>query len=57
MILLKEIDEHNKSYENIKHIDENCIETSCENSDISVFEHFSDVNKTLKMPKGAKKQL
>ena len=26
---------------------------SCENSDISVFEHFIDVNKTIKMPKGA----
>ena len=28
---------------------------SCENSDISVFEHFIDVNKTIKMPKGAEK--
>ena len=28
---------------------------SCENSDISVFEHFIDVYKTIKMPKGAEK--
>ena len=28
---------------------------SCENSDISVFEHFIDVSKTIKMPKGAEK--
>ena len=28
---------------------------SCENSDISVFEHFTDVSKTIKMPKGAEK--
>lgn len=27
--------------------------TSCENSDISAFEHFIDVNKTIKMPKEA----
>ena len=31
--------------------------TSCENSDISVFEHFTDVNKTIKMPKGAEKTI
>ena len=30
---------------------------SCENSDISVFEHFTDVSKTIKMPKGAKKTI
>lgn len=29
--------------------------TSCENSGISVSEHFIDVNKTIKMPKGAEK--
>ena len=28
---------------------------SCENSDISMFDHFTDVNKTIKMPKGATK--
>ena len=81
---MKEIDEKNKSFENIKHIDENGVEfwyarelmpilqysnwqnfekiidkakTSCENSDISVFEHFTDVNKTIKMPKGAEKTI
>ena len=26
---------------------------SCQNSDISVFEHFTDVSKTIKMPKGS----
>lgn len=31
--------------------------TSCENSDISVFEHFTDVSKTIKMPKGAEKAI
>ena len=31
--------------------------TSCQNSDISVFEHFTDVNKTIKMPKGAEKTI
>ena len=30
---------------------------SCENSDISVFEHFTDVSKTIKMPKGAEKTI
>ena len=30
---------------------------SCENSDISVSEHFIDVNKTIKMPKGAEKTI
>ena len=84
MILLKEIDKNNKSFEDIKHIDENGIEfwyarelmsilqysnwqnfekiidkakISCENSGISVFEHFTDVNKTIKMPKGAEKTI
>ena len=28
---------------------------ACENSNISVFEHFADIGKTIKMPKGAKK--
>lgn len=30
---------------------------SCQNSDISVFEHFTDLNKTIKMPKGAEKTI
>lgn len=30
---------------------------SCQNSDISVFEHITDVNKTIKMPKGAEKTI
>ena len=84
MILVKEIDKNNVSFENIKHIDEYGIEfwyarelmpilqyanwqnfekiidkakKSCENSDINVFEHFTDVNKTIKMPKGAEKTI
>ena len=79
---MKEIDNNNKSFEDIKHIDENSVEfwyarelmpilqysnwqnfekiiekakISCENSDISMFDHFTDVNKTIKMPKGATK--
>ena len=31
--------------------------TSCENSDINVSEHFTDVSKTIKMPKGARKTI
>ena len=73
---------NNKTFEEIKHIDENGIEfwyarelqlvltykewrkfenvivkakEACKNSDISVFEHFIDVNKTISMSKGAKK--
>lgn len=84
MILLNDIDKTNKSFEDIKHIDENGVEfwyarelmpilqysnwqnfekiinkakMSCQNSDISVFEHFTDVNKTIKMPKGAEKTI
>lgn len=30
---------------------------SCENSGISAFEHFTDVSKTIKMPKGAEKTI
>ena len=79
---MEEINEVNKRFEDIKHIDENGIECwyarelmevlqytkwqnfekiidkakiSCENSDISAFEHFTDVSKTIKMPKGAEK--
>jgi DNA-damage-inducible protein D len=81
---LKEIEIHTKSFEEIKHIDENGVEfwyarelmpilqysnwqnfekiidkakISCENSEISVFEHFTDVSKTIKMPKGAEKTI
>ena len=84
LILLKNIDKNNKSFEDIKHIDEDGIEfwyarelmpilqysnwqnfekiihkakISCKNSDISVFDHFTDVSKTIKMPKGAEKKL
>ena len=84
MILLNDIDKNNKSFEDIKHIDENGVEfwyarelmpilqysnwqnfekiidkakISCENSGISVFEHFIDINKTIKMPKGAEKNI
>ena len=32
-------------------------EESCKNSDISAFEHFVDVDKTIKMPKGATKKI
>ena len=75
---------NNKTFEDIKHIDENCVEfwfarelqnvldykewrkfenvikkaiVSCENSGISTFEHFVGVDKTIKMPKGAKKTI
>ena len=82
MILLRKIDKNNKSFEDIKHIDENGVEfwyarelmpvlqysnwqnfekiidkatISCENSSISVFEHFTDVSKMIKMRKRAEK--
>ena len=78
------IEKNNKTFEDIKHIDENGVEywyareimevlqyskwqnfekiidkakTSCKNSDICVFEHFTDVSKTIKMPKGAEKTI
>ena len=81
---MKEIDKNNKTFEEIKHIDESGVEfwyareimgvlqyskwqnfekiidkakTSCENSDISVFEHFTEVSKTIKMPNGAEKTI
>ena len=84
MILMKEIDKNNKSFEDIKHIDENGIEfwyarelmpilqysnwqnfekiiskaiTSCENSDISVFEHFIDFNKLSKRANNAEVEI
>ena len=73
-----------KTFEDIKHIDENGAEfwyarelqvvldykqwrrfeqviekakISCENSNINAFEHFADVGKTIKMPKGAVKNI
>ena len=30
---------------------------SCENSNINILEHFTDVSKTIKMPKGAMKNI
>ena len=84
MILLKEIDKNNKSFEDIKHIDENGVEfwyarelmhilqysnwqnfekiidkakISCKNSDISVFEHFIDVNKLSKRANNAEVEI
>ena len=35
----------------------NKAKESCENSSISVFEHFPDIRKTIKMPKGAEKTI
>ena len=82
---MNEIDKnYNKTFEDIKHIDENGIEfwyarelmpilqysnwqnfekiiakaiTSCENSDISVFEHFIDVNKLSKRANNAEVEI
>ena len=80
MILLNDIDKNNKSFEDIKHIDDNGVEfwyarelmpilqysnwqnfekiinkakRSCENSDINVFEHFTDVSKLSKRANNA----
>lgn len=84
MILLNDIDKNNKSFENIKHIDENGVEfwyarelmpilqysnwqnfekiidkakISCQNSGISVFEHFIDVNKLSKRANNAEVEI
>ena len=82
---MNDVDNSNsKSFEDIKHIDENGVEfwyareimevlqyskwqnfekiidkakNTCRNSDISVDEHFTDVSKTIKMPKGAEKHI
>ena len=81
---MKEIDNNNKSFEDIKHIDENGVEfwyarelmpilqysnwqnfekiidkakLSCENSDISVFEHFTDINKLSKRANNAEVEI
>ncbi len=44
------------NWQNFQKIIDKAI-TSCENSDISAYEHFTDVNKTIKMPKGAQKTI
>ena len=81
---MKKIDKNNKSFEDIKHIDENGVEfwyarelmsileynkwenfekvinkakDACENSGITVVDHFPDIRKTIKMPKGAEKTI
>ena len=77
---MNDIDKNDKSFENIKHIDENGVEfwyarelmpvlqysnwqnfektinkakISCENSDISVLDHFIDVSKMVQIGSGA----
>jgi len=81
---LNDINKNNKSFEDIKHIDQNGTEfwharelqlvlnykewrkfenvinkakVSCKNSNVNVSEHFVDVDKTIKMPKGATKNI
>ena len=81
---MKELEKNNKSFEEIKHIDENGVEfwyarelmfvlqysnwqnfekiidkakISCENSGISVFEHFTDVNKLSKRANNAEVEI
>ena len=81
---MKEIDNNNKSFEEIKHIDKNGVEfwyarelmpilqysnwqnfekiidkakISCKNSDISIFEHFTDVNKLSKRANNAEVEI
>ena len=81
---MKKINKNNKSFEDIKHIDENGVEfwyarelmpileysnwqnfekiidkakISCENSGISVFEHFIDVNKLSKRANNAEVEI
>lgn len=78
------VDETQRNFESIKHIDENEIEfwyarelmivleyskwgnfikvidkakESCKGSNIKESEHFADIGKTIKMPKGAKKTI
>ena len=80
---MKEIDKNNKSFENVKHIDENGVEfwyarelqsvlnykewrkfenvinkakESCKNSDITVFDHFVDVDKMVQIGSGAERK-
>lgn len=81
---MKDTDKNNRSFEEIKHIDENGEEfwytrelmaileyiqwrrfesvidkakQSCENSGISVFEHFANVGKMINLGKGATKNI
>ena len=81
---MNDIDKTNKSFEDIKHIDENGVEfwyarelmpilqysnwqnfekiinkakMSCQNSDISMFEHFIDVNKLSKRANNAEVEI
>ena len=82
---MNKLEKYNKkSFEDIRHIDENGIEywsarelqlvldykewrkfegviqkaiEACQNSNISVFEHFVGADKTIKMPKGAQKTI
>ena len=80
LILLKDIDKNNKSFEEIKHINENSVKfwyarelmhilqysnwqnfekiinkakISCENSNINVLDHFTDINKMVQIGLGA----
>ncbi len=80
---MKEIDKNNKSFEDIKHVDENGIEfwyarelqsvlnyiewrkfenvinkakESCKNSDITVLDHFVDVDKMVQIGSGAERK-
>ena len=81
---MKEMDLSNKSFEDIKHVDESGVEfwyarelmpilqysnwqnfekiidkskISCQNSDISVFEHFTDINKLSKRANNAEVEI
>ena len=80
---LKEIDKNNKSFEDIKHTDENGVEfwyarelmpilqysnwqnfekivnkakISCENSNINVLDHFTDISKMVQIGSGAERK-
>ncbi len=80
---MNNIDKTNKSFENIKHIDENGVEfwyarelqvilnykewrkfenvinkakEACENSEVSVFDHFVDVDKMVQIGSGAERK-
>ncbi len=80
---MKEIDKNNKTFEDIKHVDENGIEywyarelqsvlnykewrkfenvinkakESCKNSDITVFDHFVDIDKMVQIGSGAERK-
>lgn len=56
---MKEIEIKNKTIEDTSYIEENCViekaKTACQNSDISVLEHFVGIDKMIKMPKSTKK--